>query len=152
MTRRSQTIAHELVETFPAEPTDGVLYVSMPYASAMHRCLCGCGEEVVTPFGPTDWKMTFDGESVSLHPSIGNWSLSCQSHYWITEGEVHWSRRWSAEQIAAGRARDRHVKASAFGEKVDGDGERNGVATRRLRPGAVWAQLGGLWRRLRPRP
>ena len=44
-------------------------------ATSAHSCCCGCGEEVVAPLTPTDWKMTFDGETTSLRPSIGNWTL-----------------------------------------------------------------------------
>jgi hypothetical protein len=36
-----------------------------------------------SPLSPTDWKLTFDGVSVSLHPSDGNWSFPCRSHYRI---------------------------------------------------------------------
>jgi hypothetical protein len=43
---------------------------------------------------------------VSLNPSLGSWSLPCQSHYWSQRNRVHWARRWSPEEIAAGRARD----------------------------------------------
>jgi hypothetical protein len=28
------------------------------FRTAAHCCCCGCGEEVVTPFTPTDWSMT----------------------------------------------------------------------------------------------
>ena len=107
---------HELVERFPDEPQAGVLYVSMEYATAMHLCMCGCGEPVITPLAPTDWRMTYDGETVSLAPSVGNWSMRCQSHYWLGRGRVEWSGRWSAEQVATGRARDRQAKAHAFAE------------------------------------
>jgi hypothetical protein len=87
-----------------------VLYTSIPYATALHRCLCGCGAEIVTPLSPTDWELSFNGESVSLSPSIGNWSYPCQSHYWIRRNRVHWARRMSAEQIARVRAQDRREK------------------------------------------
>jgi len=44
---------------------------------------------------------------VSLAPSIGNWALACRSHYWIREGEIRWSRRYSDAEIADNRERDR---------------------------------------------
>jgi hypothetical protein len=59
---------------------------------------------VVTPFTPKDWELRFDGETVSLSPSIGNWSFACQSHYWIRWNRIEWAPRWSAAQI--GRARE----------------------------------------------
>lgn len=76
------------VEHVPERLEPGHLYVSMAYATALHSCCCGCGEEVVTPFTPTGWRMTFDGESVSLHPSVGNWNQPCRSHYVIDRGRV----------------------------------------------------------------
>jgi len=86
-----QIIDHKFVEFIPEqkEMEDGVIYVSLEYGTAVHNCMCGCGQQVVTPFSPTDWKMTYDGESISLHPSIGNWDFSCRAHYWIRKGESH---------------------------------------------------------------
>ncbi|MFH9405198.1 DUF6527 family protein [Streptomyces sp. NPDC017638] len=83
----------------------------MPYRTCGHLCCCGCGEEVVTPLSPAQWSLTYDGESVSLTPSIGNWSLSCRSHYWIRAGRVHWSHRYSAAEIDQNRDRDRRLLA-----------------------------------------
>jgi hypothetical protein len=80
----------------------------------VHKCCCGCGREVVTPLSPTDWKLIFDGKSISLDPSIGNWSFDCKSHYWIRGGKVRWARRWSQEEIDAGRASDRFAKENYF--------------------------------------
>jgi hypothetical protein len=103
----------EFVELAPPVLEDGVIYISMTYGSAVHKCCCGCGEKVVTPFGPTDWKLIFDG-TVSLDPSIGNWSFACKSHYFIRHGKVVWAPRWSQEQINAGRAHDRLTKEIYF--------------------------------------
>ncbi len=83
-------IEHRFVETIPRALEPGVLYVSMGYRTAVHRCCCGCGNPVVTPISPEDWSLTFDGEIVSLRPSIGNWGFPCSSHYWITSGRVRW--------------------------------------------------------------
>ena len=105
--RRVDTIRHEFVEYVPEQPQEGVLYVSVAYRTALHLCCCGCGTEVATPFSPADWQVTFDGETVSLYPSIGNWGLRCRSHYWIREDRVDWARSWTQKEIAFGRARDR---------------------------------------------
>jgi hypothetical protein len=119
MPRQTQ-LTPEFVELVPSELKEGVLYVSMIYASAIHKCCCGCGEKVVTPLGPTDWKLTFDGESISLHPSVGNWSLPCQSHYWIQENKVRWAPRMSRQQIEAGRATDRLERERFYGtQRID---------------------------------
>ena len=108
---RINTLRHEFVEYIPDAVNEGVLYVSMTFATVVHRCCCGCWSEVVTPLDPRDWEMTFDGKSISLYPSIGNWSLACQSHYWIYRNQVRWARRLSTFAIKKGRAIDRIRKA-----------------------------------------
>ena len=49
-----ERLGHEFVEGIPERLEEGVLYVSILYATAMHLCACGCGREVVTPLTPTD--------------------------------------------------------------------------------------------------
>lgn len=95
------------VRNIPDLIEDGVLYVSIEYGTALHRCACGCGFEVVTPFSPSDWELSFDGCSVSLNPSIGNWSFPCRSHYWIARNEVLWSHQLSERDIYHARRIDR---------------------------------------------
>lgn len=112
-----RTLSHEFVEFIPEQLQEGVLYVSTAYATATHRCFCGCGREVVTPLSPTDWKLTFDGETVSLSPSIGNWSFPCKSHYWIEANKVQWCGEMSRKAIDAGQVRDRQLKAAYFGDE-----------------------------------
>jgi len=107
-------LQHRFVEYIPSELEDGIIYVTIEFGTAVHRCCCGCGEEVVTPLSPTDWKLIYDGETVSLYPSVGNWSLPCESHYWIVENNVRWARRWSRERIAAGREFDRDLKQAYY--------------------------------------
>jgi hypothetical protein len=111
---RATVLGHVFVEHVPDQLQDGMLYISIPFATVVHRCCCGCGREVVTPLSPTDWRLTFDGESVSLHPSIGNWSFPCRSHYWIERSRVRWAPSWSREEIDAGRAVDRAAKAAYY--------------------------------------
>ena len=93
-----------------------MLYVSIEYATAAHLCCCGCGEEVVTPFTPTDWKMVFDGEAISLWPSIGNWSFACRSHYVIEKGRVIEALPWADRKISFARQRDKANKAEFYGD------------------------------------
>lgn len=104
------------VTAVPERLEERTLYVSMDYATVVHRCACGCGLEVVTPLSPTDWKLTYDGVAVSLHPSIGNWSFPCRSHYWIDKGDVRWAGDWSKDQVDTGRTHDRHTKERYFNE------------------------------------
>lgn len=105
---------HEFVQCVPEQLDEGVLYLSLSYATAVHKCACGCGHEVVTPLSPTDWSMIFDGETVSLAPSIGNWSFPCRSHYWLERGRVAWAPTWTSREIADGRARDISRKAAHY--------------------------------------
>lgn len=121
-----KTLQHKFVETIPDKVDEGILYVSMEYCTAIHKCICGCGNEVVTPLSPTDWKLTFDGESISLSPSIGNWNFDCRSHYWITNNKINHSRRWSSEEIDSGRKKDKKKKKWFFGRTKKGDKGKSG--------------------------
>src|SRR5207248_2134638 len=60
----------QFVEFIPEELEPGVVYISTAYATASHLCACGCGNKVVTPLGRAEWELIFDGERVSLFPSI----------------------------------------------------------------------------------
>ena len=105
-----KTLAHEFVEFIPDVIEEGKLYVSMEYATTVHKCACGCGKEVVTPLSPTDWKLIFDGKTVSLEPSVGNWGFPCRSHYWVRNNRAVWAEDWSRARVNANRARDRGTK------------------------------------------
>ncbi len=83
-----KTVEHKFVDHIPDDVQSGILYISLSYATAIHLCACGCGNEVVTPFSPRDWNLHFDGETVTLRPSIGNWNFTCRSHYWITNNKI----------------------------------------------------------------
>ncbi|GAB1360168.1 hypothetical protein M2138_002033 [Dysgonomonadaceae bacterium PH5-43] len=108
---------HRFVEIIPDTIEDGVLYISLKYCTAIHKCVCGCGNEVVTPISPTDWKLIFDGKTVSLSPSIGNWSFNCQSHYWIKRNEIVYAREWDKEEIQFGRTNDKKRKAKYYNKE-----------------------------------
>ena len=110
---------HKFVDHVPEVMEEGVVYVSIPFALVSHKCPCGCGEEVVTPISPTDWELIFDGESVSLYPSIGNWSYKCRSHYWIWKNRIEWAPAWTDEQIREGHHRDHLVKDRYYAQKED---------------------------------
>ena len=93
------------VESFPTPMEPGVLYVSTQYSTAGHICPCGCGGEVVTKLSPVRYRIIFDGE-ISLKPSIAAAGLKCNSHYFITRGEVEWHRKLDVQQSARARAAD----------------------------------------------
>ena len=99
------TLGHEFVDCIPEALEERTVYVSIPFATAVHRCVCGCGSEVVTPLSPNGWQLTFDGDSITLYPSIGNWGFKCQSHYWIRRNDVVWAPKWSDARIAVERLR-----------------------------------------------
>lgn len=107
-------LQHKFIELVPDVLEDGVLYISIEYCSAIHKCPCGCGNEVVTPLSPTDWELTFNGKSVSLYPSIGNWNFKCKSHYWIIKNEVKFARKWSDKEIDLGRKIDAKKKQKYY--------------------------------------
>ena len=95
------------VAEIPRELDPGKLYVCCRYRAVMHLCACGCAASISTPLHPTAWTLICDGVSVSLWPSIGNWSEECQSHYWIHNNKIHWARKWSRHKILKSRkARD----------------------------------------------
>lgn len=112
------TLTHEFVEYVPRDLKDGVVYVSIPFATVIHKCCCGCGHQVVTPLAPSQWTLSFDGKSVSLHPSIGNWKFPCRSHYWIKRNQVVWERQWSKAEIAATQRRDARAIRDEFAPVV----------------------------------
>lgn len=111
-------LAFEFVEFIPDDLRERTLYISIPYCTAVHKCFCGCGREVVTPLSPVAWQLIFDGKTVSLYPSIGSWSLPCQSHYFITKNKVVWAPKWSDKRIAKGREREATAKERYFAGTV----------------------------------
>lgn len=96
-------LQHKFVDLIPVSIDEGVLYISIKYKTAIHKCVCGCGNEVVTPFSPSDWSLIFNGETVSIYPSIGNWSFDCQSHYWIENNQIILAKKWSKRKIKNNR-------------------------------------------------
>lgn len=100
----SAALSHEFVDAIPERPQSGTLYISILYRTALHLCCCGCGREVVTPITPDDWSLTYNGATVSLSPSIGNWSFECRSHYFITRDRVRWAATWSDAMVTASRS------------------------------------------------
>jgi hypothetical protein len=98
-----KTIEHKFVEFVPNIIEEGVLYITIKYKTAVHLCICGCGNKVITPITPTDWQIIFDGKTVSLSPSIGNWSFECRSHYWIKRNQIRLARKWNDWEIIESR-------------------------------------------------
>lgn len=108
---------HRFVEHIPETLDDGVLYVSLPFRTAIHNCACGCREQVVTPLGPAEWRLIYDGETISLAPSVGNWNFSCRSHYVIRSGRVRWARGLSPDEVTEARAKTRKRRLRYFARR-----------------------------------
>lgn len=139
---KRSTFTFQFVEFIPGVLEEGVLYVSMTYATATHRCFCGCGKKVVTPLSPTDWWLTFDGDTVSLDPSIGNWSYQCRSHYILHNNRVRWAGPMSASEIRAVRARDAMDKQRYYGRAHQAP---TAPAERPVEGRSVWRRLQDWW-------
>ena len=103
---KAMTLNSVFTTSIPATPETETLYVSLEYRTAVHLCACGCGAKVVTPLGPNDWVLSFDG-TVSLRPSIGSGQQPCRSHYYIRHDHIDWLPRISARATEAAIARDR---------------------------------------------
>ena len=111
-------LKHEFVESFPDDLKSGIIYLSVVYATAAHKCCCGCGEKVITPISPKGWTLIFNGEAISLQPSIGNWNFICQSHYWIEGNSVVWVDDSQGDVVVA-KADNASAKTKQFGSTVD---------------------------------
>lgn len=106
------TVTPVFLEAIPDRLEEGILYICERYRTAAHKCCCGCGEEVITPLTAADWSVHKEGNTVSLIPSIGNWSFECKSHYWINRNQVMWAKTMSQNQIKKIKAQDKSDKAA----------------------------------------
>ena len=97
---RQTALVPSFVDTVPDVLDDGLLYISIRFRTASHLCACGCATTVVTPIKPAKWRLTYDGKTVSLYPSIGRWQLPCRSHYWIRKNQIIWARPFDDDEIA----------------------------------------------------
>jgi Family of unknown function (DUF6527) len=68
----------------------------------------------VTPFAPKSWHLVFDGEAVSIDPSIRNRAHECRSHYWL----------WNDQIVPAFDAPDRPLVVAPE-LRLDGPGHDN---------------------------
>ena len=92
LANRELTVLKPLfVETIPrlSDLENGTLYVSMRFATLSHLCPCGCGRLVDVTLDPATRSLTYDGEHLTLRPSIGV-KLPCRSHYSIIRNAIVW--------------------------------------------------------------
>ena len=92
-------LKYKFVRNIPSILKARTLYISVKYKTCIHKCMCGCGNEVVTPLSKNDWTLKYNGDYISLSPSIGNWNFKCRSHYWIRKNEVIECRKTFWESI-----------------------------------------------------
>ena len=116
------TLDHKFVEFMPEIYEDNTLYISMEYCTAIHKCMCGCGNKVITPISPIGWKISFDGKSVTLNPSIGSWNLKCKSHYFIQNSKIIWSNWWDESKIKKNGLLKQKKIDNFFKSKKQGNG------------------------------
>lgn len=90
--RQSIVLKPVFGETIPhlADMDDRTLYVSMRFATLSHLCPCGCGRLVDVTLDPETRSLTYDGEFLTLRPSIGV-KFPCRSHYSIIRNSIVWS-------------------------------------------------------------
>lgn len=128
------------VEFIPRELQTGKIYISMVYTTTVHLCASGCGNKVVLPLSPAQWKLFFDGETVSLCPSVGSWDLPCQSHYWIRKNKIQWAAQWDEKRVEAGHRNDARAVSDYFDDRAVALVADEGDKSRRL---SIWARLFG---------
>lgn len=143
---KQNTMKLSQVEYIPDALEEGIIYVSLPFKTAVHKCCCGCGYEVVTPIGPTDWKARIENGTISLYPSIGNWSLACKSHYWIKKNRVEWALPCNQQQIDATRAHDRLKKQKYFESPHTQPAPDRALDVQpQAKPEGIWAKIKKWW-------
>lgn len=115
MTRVSE-VSFEFVDLLPPVLKDGVVYISIEHRTIVHNCCSGCGERVVLGIGPAEWALTYDGETISLNPSVGAGALTCNSHYWIKKNKVAWVKPLTATQTKESQLADREAAVAHYAE------------------------------------
>ena len=89
--RQRTVLTPVFVETIPrmSEMEKRTLYISMRFATLSHLCPCGCGRLVDVTLGPATRSLIYDGEYITVRPSIGV-KFPCESHYAIIRNAIRW--------------------------------------------------------------
>ena len=89
--RKRVILKPEFVEQFPRDDfRQDTLYISMKFRMVALKCPCGCGFVSYLSLSPDGRKLEFDGEHITLKPSVGS-KRPCGSHYHIVRNEVVWN-------------------------------------------------------------
>jgi len=139
----------EFVAYVPRTLAPRVLYLALEHSTVVHLCACGCGTKVVTPLGPAQWRLTFDGDTISLWPSVGNWQFPCRSHYWIRENAVVWAGPMTDAEVAFLRHKDSSELHRYYARRTSAHDAA--VSEPSANPGARAAWWHCVWVRLRGR-
>lgn len=97
---RVTRVEHRFVDQVPGDLESGVLYVSLPFRTTVHLCACGCGNQTWVRLRPDRHHLVYDGETITLKGSIGNWRFPCRSHYWIEASRVVWDHEATDEPMS----------------------------------------------------
>lgn len=108
---------YKFVQYIPEKIEDGIIYISIEFNTMSHKCACGCGNEVITPISPGGWSFVYDGKTISINPSIGNFSFPCKSHYFINKSNVVWARNYNDKQIEKARNIDERQRRTFYDRK-----------------------------------
>lgn len=104
------------VHRVPEKLKSGLLYVCFDCNVVVHLCACGCGRKVVLPIDPDFWSVMYNGETISLNPSIGNFQFPCKSHYWIKENQVIWADDFTPKPKQT--KRQKHKRKKRFTDRL----------------------------------
>lgn len=115
--KEDRTLSYQFVEFIPEELVESTLYISIKYKTMAHLCLCGCKSKIVTPLSPTGWNFAYDGRTITVRPSVGNWQLACRSHYIISRSQVIWCDNWSDDEIEYVYDHDQQEKSDYYNVK-----------------------------------
>ncbi len=136
-----ETLTPKFVELIPAnseELMQGIIYICAKHKTVVHRCPCGCGGLSEFVLSPTRFRMTYDGDSVTFSPSVGNPHLGCRSHYWIRGNQIEWCLPMQDWEIS--HAREREHRETLKARKAQDFHKGKGV-------GSLWGKLVKVWKR-----
>ena len=101
---------YEQVNAAPKAMKPGVVYHDTDFEFAEMLCPCGCGHRI-TLLVPEGHRISVDGITPSISPSIAVCDAPCGSHFFIQNGEVDWLAGFSPSHSAwvMKRQMTRHV-------------------------------------------
>ncbi|WP_366526387.1 DUF6527 family protein [Ferrimicrobium sp.] len=144
---RVNSIEPIFFDVIPAELQPAKLYISIEYGAVLHLCCCGCGRTVSTPLSPAQWRITYDGQSVSLHPSVESDGFACESHYVIQNNRVEWVERLPKQSAQSRRLADHRAVESYFEDRTSAKNGPTEISDTDKRSRRSWLQrLKRFWR------